>query len=273
MGGGGELCRGRRRRGSHRRRLRARGQAAHRPARPDRDRCAGRGDPRRRSSGCRSLLPWCGRRRLARRGRPGRERRLVMTIRKGEQWGTPTTRPTDLVVAGSDAELAALVARDPGGEYGLRGGDLYRSLGAPPERETMQRLPLDALMVRADDGDEVLCVAHVVARNGWWTGPILAIENCGYVGHWNVAPRAHPNDGRFDVVEVSGSMSVRQRLQARRRLGAGTHVPHPDITIRTAESGEWRFGRPTNLYLDGVQRGRCTRLMVTIAPDHFSIYT
>ena len=48
----------------------------------------------------------------------------------------------------------------------------------------------------------------------------------------DVAPRAHPNDGRFDVVEVSAAMPARARLQAWRRLATGTHVPHPDITTR-----------------------------------------
>ncbi|HEX6657290.1 MAG TPA: hypothetical protein VF065_04360, partial [Ilumatobacter sp.] len=73
-----------------------------------------------------------------------------MTIRKGEPWGAPAARPPDLVVAGSDAELAQLVARDAARAYGLGGGDLHRSLGAPAPREPMQRLPIDALRVRLD---------------------------------------------------------------------------------------------------------------------------
>jgi hypothetical protein len=192
-------------------------------------------------------------------------------IRKGEPWGVPMARPSDLVVAGSDAELAELVTRDAAGVYGLRAGDLHRSLGAPPERATMQLLPLDALLVRLDD-EEALAVAHVVARNGWWHCPLLAAVNCAYVGEWNVAPRAHPNDGRFDVVEVSADMSSRQRLQARRRLPLGTHLPHPDIAMRTAESMAWTFDEPRDVYLDGIRRGRATRLAIEISPDHFSIH-
>src|SRR6476620_3798113 len=128
-----------------------------------------------------------------------------MTIRKGVEWGTSVSRPPGLVSASTDAELAGFVARDPHGAFGLTGGDLFRSLGAPVGRETMQHLPLDVLQVRIDDND-VLAVAHVVARRGWYRGPLLAVMNCGYIGDWNVAPRAHPNDGRVDVVEVSGSM-------------------------------------------------------------------
>jgi hypothetical protein len=194
-----------------------------------------------------------------------------VTIRKGEQWGSPAPQPADLVLVADDAELARLVARDPAGAYGLRGGDLHRSLGAPPPQDTTQRLPIDGLRVRFDDREHV-AVAHVVARNGWWRGPLLAVLNCAYVGEWNVAPRAHPNDGHFDVVEVDADMSIRQRLQARRRLPLGTHVPHPQIDLRTAQSATWSFDSPRDVYLDGMSSGRATRLEITIAPDHFSIH-
>jgi hypothetical protein len=195
-----------------------------------------------------------------------------VTIRKGEPWGTPASRPDDLVVARDDAELAALVARDPAGIYGLGGGDLHRSLGAPDPLATSQRLPIDALLVRID-GTESLAVAHVVARMGWWRGPLLAALNCASIGTWNVAPRAHPNDGHFDIVEADATMPVRQRLQARRRLPLGTHVPHPAIHVRTAESATWTFTEPRDMYLDGVLHGRADRLEITISPDHFSIHT
>jgi len=194
-----------------------------------------------------------------------------VTIRKGEEWGTAVSQPATLVLAGSDAELARLVADDPAGTYGVSGGDLHRGLGAPPVRADMRLLPLDALRVRIDDQD-TLAVAHVVARNGWWRGPLLAVLNCADVGGWNVAPRAHPNDGHFDVIEVSETMSLRQRWQARRRLPLGTHVPHPAVATRTGESGVWSFETPRDIYVDGVRRGRATRLEITILPDHFSIH-
>lgn len=194
-----------------------------------------------------------------------------MTIRKGEEWGVAASPPLPLTVAAGDAELAALVALDAGGCYGLSGGDLHRSVGSPPPRADTQRLPIDALMVTIDDR-QLLAVAHVIALRHWWTGPLLAVMNCDHLGRWNVAPRAHPNDGRFDVVEVSPAMSLRHRLQARRRLMAGTHVPHPDITVRVTHRAAWTFESPTPVRVDGIDRGRCTRLAVAISPDHFAIY-
>lgn len=195
-----------------------------------------------------------------------------MTIRRGEEWGATVARPAGVVVADSDAELASLVRRDPSGVYGLSGGDIFRSLGSPAPRDPLQRLPMDALEVRLDDREPTLAVAHVVARRGWWRGPLLAVMNADHVGDWNVAPRAHPNDGRADAVEVDPAMSLRHRWQARSRLTQGTHVPHPSITVRTLTEATWTFPRPVDVQLDGVAHGRAARISVTVLPDHFAIH-
>ena len=195
-----------------------------------------------------------------------------MTIRKGEQWGTRAVRPSGLAVARTDAELAALVDADRGEEYGIAGGDLFRSLGSPPPREEGQRLPIDAVRVGLDGGEPILAVAHVVARRHWLTGPVVIVANCGYVRGFDAAPRAHPNDGRLDVIEVDPSMPIRQRLQARRRARSGSHLPHPQLRSRTVDAIEWEWAAPMRVEVDGIERGRCTRLAVEVLPDHFAIH-
>ena len=194
-----------------------------------------------------------------------------MTIRKGEEWGTAAARPAGIVMATSDAELARLITRDPHGVYGLSGGDLHRAVGAPQARAVVQRLPVDAIEVEVD-GRQLIAVAHVVARRGWWHGAIVAIMNTDHIGSWNVAPRAHPNDGKIDIVEVDPSMSVRERLQARQRLAHGTHLPHPRLVVRTATEAAWEFAKPSATYVDGEAVGRCTRLRVRVLVDHAVIY-
>ncbi len=67
------------------------------------------------------------------------------------------------MLAADDAGLAQLVARDAAAAYGLRGGDLHRSLGAPQQRDTTQRIPIDALRVRLDDASLGQFVEYVVA--------------------------------------------------------------------------------------------------------------
>jgi hypothetical protein len=194
-----------------------------------------------------------------------------VTIRRGEEWGVAVERPEPLTIARSDAELAGLVADGPPGAVALGGGDLFRAVGEPAPRPIMQRVPVDLLRVRLD-GRDLVAVAHVVACRAWWCGPVVTVMNVDHLGSWNVAPRAHPNDGRFDVVEVDPSMSVRQRWQARRRLPSGTHVPHPAISTSTGAVREWVFDRPVRVWVDGQPAGRSRSLAVAIEPDAFELH-
>jgi len=181
----------------------------------------------------------------------------------------------DALDIGSDAELAAAIDRGDRRPLRLRGGDLFRSIGAPTGSRATVRVPIDVLRVRLD-GRESTAVAHLVARStgrlGWWRGPILCVMNAEYIGAADVAPRAHPNDGRFDVVEVSAAMSARARWQAWRRLPTGTHVPHPDIATRRGRDQEFGFPRPVHVRVDGAERGTVRSIAVSVVPDAATIF-
>jgi hypothetical protein len=94
--------------------------------------------------------------------------------------------------------------------------------------------------------------------------------NAQFVGRRDVAPRGHPNDGRFETVEVDRSMSIRQRAIARRRLPRGEHVPHPRISVRSFES--WNSERRSVLWIDGVRVGAVDHCAVEIRPDARSVW-
>lgn len=196
-----------------------------------------------------------------------------MTIRKGEPWGEEVTRPDGLRLAHGDAELAKLIADDPTGSFAVDGGDLHRTVGAPgvPVRDTVRRLPIDVLAI-ATDRSEHLAVAHVIVRRRWWRGAVVFVCNVDHVGTWKVAPRAHPDDGRFDVVTVDAAMPWRDRWEARRRLPTGSHVPHPAISVRAAT--EWRWSDPAgaHVWIDGVDVGHRTRVQITVRPDAAAIH-
>ncbi len=194
-----------------------------------------------------------------------------MTIRKGEDWGEVVAAPAELVDVTSDAALAARLARGDHGPLRVRSGDLLATVGSPASGATVRRLPIDVLRVEAD-GTTWRAVAHVVARRSWWRGPVLAVMNVDRLGRWDVAPRAHPNDGRADVVEVDAAMGVRARWQASKRLPSGTHVPHPQLHTRRITEATWSFEQPLRLWVDGVDRGTARELRVTVEPDAAVIY-
>lgn len=189
-----------------------------------------------------------------------------MTIRRGEPWGSEVPRPADLPLAASDRALAAA-----DGPIGLTGGDVFRSLGSPPPRDPVQQVELDAIEVVLDGGQPLLGVAHVVARRSWWRGRVVACMNVDHLGDWNVAPRAHPNDGRLDVVECAAGMSLRARWAARSRLPAGTHVPHPDIEVGRITDRRWEFDRAHRVWVDGEHVGSTRTLTVRCLADHLTV--
>jgi hypothetical protein len=179
-------------------------------------------------------------------------------------------RPDDLVTLGSDSELASYAGRYPAA---VGDGDLFRTLGEPqPDRQSMQRVEVDGLRVVLDGRVERRAVAHVVLRRSWWRGPVVGVMNVSHLGQWRIAPRAHPNDGLFDVVEVSPAMTVRDRWAARGRLPAGGHVPHPEITQRRVERDRWTFDRPIRVWADGIAIGRASLVEIELDPDHHVVH-
>jgi YegS C-terminal NAD kinase beta sandwich-like domain len=198
-----------------------------------------------------------------------------LTIRRGASWGETAPSPTDAVEVRSDSALAAAVTGDERTPVVVRGGDLHRSLGAPTGATATTRLPIDVINVVADHR-RLTAVAHVVARRrgrvGWWRGPITAVMNVDHLDAWDAAPRAHPNDGWLDVIEVDDTMSWRSRWQAWRRLPTGSHLPHPDIGTRRVRTETFTFDQPLGLWVDGVERGTVRSLSVEVVPDGAEVH-
>ncbi len=197
-----------------------------------------------------------------------------MTVEKGVDWGGADPVPDDLVVVHSDAVaraavVAARAAGDPLPALGLLGGDLARTLGgrggdAARLRDAGTVATVD-LGVAVLDGARHPFVAHLVARRSWWRGRVVAVVNAQFLGLWDVAPRAHPGDGRLDVLD--GDLGLGDRWKARSRLPAGTHVPHPGIEQRRVAAWTTTFARPTPIRLDGEVVATVTELAVEIEPD------
>ncbi len=197
-----------------------------------------------------------------------------MTIEKGRSWGRPGCLPAGGVVVGSDAEARAVAesSRRVGEAVptlGLLGGDLCRTLGGRGDAErirhgeaTIVSVDLGSVLV---DGRQHWFVAHLLARRSWWRGRVVAAMNAQFIGHWDVAPRAHPGDGLLDTLDAD--VGVGERWKARSRLPAGTHVPHPAIAERRVKAIQFDFERPTPVRLDGQRVADAWALSVRVEPD------
>ena len=200
-----------------------------------------------------------------------------MGIRRGGDWGTGGRLPDGGVVVASDGEAREVVeAARRSGEalpvLGLAGGDLCRTLGGSGDRG---RLHEGGSALTCDLGSVLLdgrihwFTAHLVARRSWLSGRVLVVMNAAYLGRWNLGPRAHPGDGLLDISD--GSLPLRQRLGAWRRLPSGTHLPHPAITTARRAAFSTSFERPVPVLLDGVPVGRARTITVRVESDALTV--
>lgn len=199
-------------------------------------------------------------------------------IDKGQDWGRPGTLPADGVVVRSDAEARTVVtaarrANGPIPTLGLLGGDLCRTVGGRGDEARLRSGPATALTVDLGavlvDGRLHWFVAHLVVRRGWLRGPLFAAFNAEWLGDWDVAPRAHPADGKLEVIEAD--LAAGERLKARRRLPSGTHVPHSGIRTRRADAVQHDVPKGHAVWLDGERLGPAHTLSIRIEPDALRI--
>lgn len=202
-----------------------------------------------------------------------------MTIERGQDWGAPAQPGSIDSVASSNSELRALIedarlTSESQPKIGVIGGDLWKALGSPSGG--LERLEgSDARQVSVDliecqlDGRRCFAAAHVFFLSSWWLGPVTAVMNSEWWGSWLVAPRAHPNDGRLDLVE--GDLPIRQRLLIRRRVLTGDHLPNSALKVGRIAELKREFVRPMRVIIDGVEEDRCRHLSLQVLPDALSI--
>lgn len=198
-----------------------------------------------------------------------------MTIRKGEEWGRRDITPPSFFIAEDDADGASQPPHTP---FAVCRGDMYTALGQPAlpvHHAECTIVPIDALVCTityvSGDIETVHAFSHVTIGS-WWKGRHLIASNSGFIDGTNIAPRSHPNDGEFDTVNIAASMPLKQRFIARRKAKTGTHVPHPQISIKRSTSEEFARERPQErLAIDGVAVAQWVKISISIEPDYWEI--
>jgi hypothetical protein len=104
-------------------------------------------------------------------------------------------------------------------------------------------------------------------HGGWWREESWWFSAGGFVDDREILPRSHPNDGIAEVLQVSASMSLRQRYGARKRLRWGTHLPHPDLAVVRGTSLAWEAKRSMPLVIDAVTVGHAVTVGLVVVPD------
>jgi hypothetical protein len=202
-----------------------------------------------------------------------------VTIERGVDWGHPGPLPSDGIVCATDAAARRVVVEARRHQravpvLGLTGGDLWRTMGAPPGGEARLRSD-DAVTFPVDLGSVLVdgrlhwFVAHLVARRSWLHGRTFVAMNAQWLGEWDLAPRGHPDDGKLDITD--GDLPFGQRLAARGRLRTGTHLPHPALEHRQVDAVQAELQPPLDVYLDGEKVARASNLSIRVEPDALTV--
>ena len=210
-------------------------------------------------------------------------------IRPGDEWGELTDATPDVIVRGDDTALAAVAVAHsesiPLVRFLPDGSELARAVGVTSPTEGSEprgiALPVDAIVTEGGTAMNLVVLGtapaslHVWHRSHRLTVTVdgravhegrataVVVANGQFSGAADLVPRGHPGDGRLEV-QVYG-LRPGERSAMRRRLGTGTHVPHPRIVTASGRSVRVDgVGHPWPVTLDGRPVGRFPGLTATV---------
>lgn len=190
-----------------------------------------------------------------------------MTVRKGQLWERPV--PTGVLIV----ELPTLGAlhtllRDSG----LPTEPLYVALNDPGSLgktirhfgDEQHAFGLDVGVVEMGETKTVLLNAASFTRR--MHRDACYVMNGQWLGDFNLGHRAHPNDGRFDIVEW-GHLSYWQWRAVANRLGSGAFTPHPAISESRTDVVYREFMQPMHVQIDSIAYPQTKSVQITLRPD------
>jgi hypothetical protein len=159
----------------------------------------------------------------------------------------------------------------------MKSGDIPRVLGVVDRARDAEciRIVIDAIVVSYTDSVGVdhtdVCIASMSIARRFFRGAISVVTNSGYWRNHEVAPRAHLNDGKLDIFEVSGAMRWSQRRLMWQKAVVGSHLPHPLLSYSQGEFFHWK-GSPRRLTIDGQFVGLVTKVSCRVQSDCAQVF-
>lgn len=209
-----------------------------------------------------------------------------MTIRKNSDFGVPAPRPSKLIVLDNDLAIADhFTAHQQIEPCTVSNGSIAQSLGirsgvtqpdfAPNQQMTLVQIDLLQINYKTptsvNSSLSLVVAGTLTIQQRSVLSTQLILSNSGILQGRDVLPRAHPNDGLVDVLEIDPEISMRQRVTAWHRSFTGSHLPHPRLHVSRSTDFEWS-GHPSKMVADGVAYKAVVWLQCTVIPDAMSIY-
>ena len=208
-----------------------------------------------------------------------------MTIRKGQEWGHFEERPSDLQLVADDVAACEVVSKwviesSSSLNLSILKSDTARMLGitgAANLNSQMLCTKFDVIeatyvLTKSEETIRRCFIGRAFISEKLFFGRTIAVLNSSFVGNRDWAPKAHPNDGKLDLVELDGSMNVRQRLTALKLMKSGSHLPHPKIRYNQLSEYEYATDRSASLSIEGVRIGSIRNCFFRVLPDAVNLY-
>ncbi len=207
-----------------------------------------------------------------------------MTISRLSPYGTFVVRPQHLGVLRSDREIASEFLKNDQRTFNtVIQGSIAQALGITANdsesdaRELVTHVLIDLLQVEfgttdtQDNPTSIVVAGSIVLQHHTLLKTHLIVSNSGIVRGRDVLPRAHPNDGYVDVLNIDEAITTRQRLSAWRRSSTGSHLPHPQLRASRSTEFEWS-GRASRMVADDVTFTGVVWLRCKVLTDATSLY-
>lgn len=205
-----------------------------------------------------------------------------MPITPGSPWGVLSPAPEHARALETDRQLGIFLRDSSAQEIHsqsllMMAGDIPRVLGVLTSSPSLGRVRviIDAISVSYTDTNGIthsdVCIGSLSIARRFLRGSISVVTNSGYWRGHEVAPRAHLNDGKLDIFEVSGAMRWSQRRLMWQKTNSGTHLPHPLLSYSQGDFFHWE-GSPQRLTIDGECVATATQVSCRVQSDCVQVY-
>ena len=194
-----------------------------------------------------------------------------MPIDKSAPWGEElplpySTRET-LPRFRDERALSKMLTASGPSEVRLTGGEFLILTGGQATKVSgpSRRYPCDALEIRGLDSETwTIGTVELRRRRRRLFGGFVVLSNLGVCRGERYSARAHPNDGKFEVVDALNGLSWRERLVLSHRFTSGADFSHPHI--RQKQVTMYQSQAPLHVFVDGSYRGK-RAVEIEIRPD------
>lgn len=189
-----------------------------------------------------------------------------MPIDKSSPWGETVDLPPNVPAFSDESHLSKELTSTGPFTVRMEGGDFVSITGgssSPGSR--VRRYSCDAVEIQGSE-------------RTWWSigtvelrrkrlrllGGFMIVSNIGQRDRERYSSRSHPNDAKFELLDASTGLTIRERLILARRLKSGGDIRHPQV--RQLQASEYFSDRRFHVFIDGTYRGRFVA-KIEIRPD------